>query len=201
MLSFPPTALKKHRTAVDVALQNVIPELENGLRGLLIGGSVGSGQAHEFSDVDLFVLAELEWFQRRRLMIDGVAVDIFVDSARRVENQINFHNVIHIRNYATGWILWDPSSLVSRYKRAAQTILALPALGISSNTAKDTLSVRDLSAACSPFAPTTTGEFVRGFACNSSARTFTSTVDATQVGGAPGPSWCISAGGPGDTAS
>jgi hypothetical protein len=47
---------------------------------------------------------------------------------------------------------------------------------------------------CPPPGSSTTGGYVRGYFCNSTSRSFTAAVDATNVGGAPGPSWCMTSG-------
>ena len=88
---------------------------------------MGTGEARADSDLDIFVALEGNWFQRRLYIIDGIAIDLFLDCAPHISEQLKptGENVI-IHNYATGWIAFDPRGLVRAWKQMARNTLAKP---------------------------------------------------------------------------
>lgn len=112
---------------LQIACEQLHSELGDSMVGLLIGGSLGRGQADPTSDIDLFVPINDGWFQRRRPHIEGREIDIFIDGKRRLHDHMApAGNAVIIRSYAGGTIIYDPERFVSDLKRRAQATLAGP---------------------------------------------------------------------------
>lgn len=121
MLALPAHIHPEHSAAVATLAASLAEEFGAAFLGMLIGGSVGQGTARVDSDIDIFILIDALWYQRRREDVGGVGLDIFINPPARV-----LYKLMHeessslIENYAQGWIAYDPSHQVLRISEAAR---------------------------------------------------------------------------------
>ena len=76
---------RRHRDALDTVLAALREEFGDGLAGLLLTGSLARGEGDEHSDLDLYVLVDRPWRQRRTRWVDGVEVELFLNPVARID--------------------------------------------------------------------------------------------------------------------
>ena len=102
-LDLPAHVAPPYANAIEATFRVLQSELGPSLRGILLAGSVATGTAAAGSDIDLFALAHVSWWQRRRLAVGDIEVDIFVDQVSRIEDELSFgRSAVPISAFATG---------------------------------------------------------------------------------------------------
>ncbi|HTD33289.1 MAG TPA: hypothetical protein VK665_06495 [Candidatus Elarobacter sp.] len=110
---------------VGIVLSELREEFGARLLGVVLTGSGATDSACASSDVDLFAIATTDWFQRRRITREGVAVDLFIEPTTRLDLQLRRGgNVAYIHALAHGIILADSGSVARRYVDLARSVHA-----------------------------------------------------------------------------
>lgn len=113
----------------DGALESVVTSLKDEfgdrLLGLLVSGSFAYGEPMATSDIDLHVVIDEPWRQRRNLVIDGVDVELFINPAPKLSSEI-MEAGSTTEMFARGTIVFDPRGVVSRLVSEAKNVSELP---------------------------------------------------------------------------
>ena len=111
------------------ALENVSARLKDEfgekLLGLLLGGSVAYGEPMATSDIDVYVVIDEPWRQRRNLVVDGVDVELFINPPHKLSNEIiEAGSTTEI--FARGRVLYDPRGAVAKLVDEARGVAEMP---------------------------------------------------------------------------
>jgi predicted nucleotidyltransferase len=127
VIDIPPGLAARFAKAIKTAASELAREFGKQLCGILVGGSVARGKTHEHSDVDLFVLTDLQRVQRRRQLKNGVLVDFFLSSRAEIDRQMTSSGShVIVRNYAEGFTVYDRSGVVRDLHLRAKQLLQQP---------------------------------------------------------------------------
>ncbi len=111
------------------ALQTVVERLKDEfgdtLLGLLLAGSYAYGEPMATSDIDLYVVIDEPWRQRRNLVVEGVDVELFINPPHKLTNEI-LEADSTMDMFARGRVIHDPRGVVARLVGEAQAIAELP---------------------------------------------------------------------------
>lgn|GEM_PF-6646276 len=123
----PPLISAVHRQALLTVANDLVNEFEDGLLSILIGGSVGRGDGNALSDLDIFILTNEPWVQRRLLFVDGIHVDIFINNLGEIRSYFDLaRTAVILENYASGWILWQRGSVCDSICEEATLLMSKP---------------------------------------------------------------------------
>jgi hypothetical protein len=113
---------------VDAIVSQVVDELRTEFANSLLAVVLAGSAAHPAtlrpsSDIDLFAIVAVDWFQRRRLLRGGVDVDLFVECPARLDVLISpVGNVAYLSALSDGRILADTNEIALRYVSIARQI-------------------------------------------------------------------------------
>ena len=108
----------RHERALTEIVDRLHAEFGDRLLGLLLGGSYAYGEVMATSDIDLYVLIDEPWRQRRNLVIDGVDVELFVNPPHKISAEITEGGAT-TDMFARGRILYDRGGTVAQLQREA----------------------------------------------------------------------------------
>jgi hypothetical protein len=124
-LMWPADILTVHKRAILESFRSLEEEFGRRLLGLLIAGSMARFETDEFSDIDLFVVFDGNWYQHRRFLMHGINVDLFINCRGRLHEAIDRGNEVLVDSYSQGWILYDPMNIVAALQARAGAIRAV----------------------------------------------------------------------------
>lgn len=112
---------------------------ENWFLGAVLTGSYATGNFHESSDVDLFIVADnsITWRERGNILVDGVMIEYFINPLRQVLAELDAafaeNSLATTQMFANCKILYDTdgtvAAIVERAKRELTTGEIKPATG------------------------------------------------------------------------
>ena len=111
--------------ALDTIVARMRDEFGDRLLGLLLGGSYAYGEPMATSDIDLYVVVDEPWRQRRNLRIDGVDVELFINPPHKLSNEI-VEAGSTTEMFARGRVLHDERGVVKRLVDEARGVAELP---------------------------------------------------------------------------
>lgn len=111
--------------ALETVTAQVKDEFGDHLLGLLLTGSYASGDVMATSDIDLHVVIDEPWRQRRNLLIDGVPVELQINPPHKLSNEI-IEASSTMDMFATGRILHDPKGAVAKLVGEAKAVAEMP---------------------------------------------------------------------------
>ena len=115
----------RHRAALDAAVAALHEEFGDDLAGLLLTGSLARGEGDVNSDLDLYVLVDRPWRQRRTRWIDGVEVELFLNPVARIGYAMTEDGDTHCAHmFVTGRAIYDRDGAVARLQETAADLLA-----------------------------------------------------------------------------
>jgi hypothetical protein len=106
------------------------------LLGLLLAGSLVRSTADDFSDVDLVVVFNGDWHQRRRVVLLGVDVDLMINCRDQLFDVITHErNDAYIESLAEGSILCDTRGCLAELQALASSARNAPRRASAANGA------------------------------------------------------------------
>jgi predicted nucleotidyltransferase len=114
-----------HDRALEVVVQQLKDEFEEKLLGLLVAGSYAYGEPMATSDIDMFVVVDEHWRQRRNLVVDGVEVELFINPPHRLSAEI-IKGESATDMFARGRVVHDPKGVVGRLVNEAKALHEQP---------------------------------------------------------------------------
>jgi hypothetical protein len=113
-------------SAIDGYAEALFGELGTLLTGILVAGSVAHGTADASSDVDLYVIIDAAWYQRRRPVVDGVTFDAFLGcQAMFIDAILHKRKDACVESFAHGWNIFDALGEVAELQRLAAKVLEI----------------------------------------------------------------------------
>ena len=79
---------KPYSEAVTTALDSLRTEFQENYLGALAGGSVAKGTQGPNSDIDVYILVNQTWRQRRTRLINGIEVELFINPVEQISNRL-----------------------------------------------------------------------------------------------------------------
>ncbi|MEX2394713.1 MAG: nucleotidyltransferase domain-containing protein [Actinomycetota bacterium] len=107
--------------ALSTAVEQLKDEFGEKLLGLLVAGSYAYGEPMATSDIDMFVVVDEHWRQRRNLVIDGVEVELFINPPHRLSAEI-MKGESATDMFARGRAIYDPRGAVGRLVAEAKAL-------------------------------------------------------------------------------
>jgi hypothetical protein len=101
-------------------------EFGKDLVGLLFAGSAAYGTPMPNSDVDLYVLIEPNWRQRRNRFIQGVEVEMFINPVAQIRREFDEGQWATVDMFSRGRVHYDPTGVVAQLAEDAKRIAAEP---------------------------------------------------------------------------
>jgi predicted nucleotidyltransferase len=117
---------ERHERALEVVSERLKQEFDHDLLGLLVAGSVAYGTPTERSDLDLFVLIRPAWRQRRKLVVEGIEVDLYINPVPQIRRKFGGEYNKTIDMFAKGRIVYDPQGLLAELVAEARQIKESP---------------------------------------------------------------------------
>jgi predicted nucleotidyltransferase len=111
--------------ALETITARLMDEFGDHLIGLLLTGSYAYGEPMATSDIDLYVVIDEPWRQRRNLSVDGVDVELFINPPHKLSSEIIEADAT-TDMFARGRVLFDPRGVVARLVGEATSVAELP---------------------------------------------------------------------------
>jgi sodium-dependent phosphate cotransporter len=111
--------------ALDTVVAQLKDEFGDHLLGLLLGGSYAYGEPMATSDLDLYVVIDEPWRQRRNLVVDGVDVELFVNPPHKLSAEI-VDGDSTMEMFARGRVVHDPRGAIANLVGEAKAVAELP---------------------------------------------------------------------------
>lgn len=118
--------MDRFERALSVASEQLKDEFGADLVGLLFAGSAAYGTPMPNSDVDLYVLIQPNWRQRRNRVIEGVEVEMFINPVSQIRRELDKENAATVNMFALGHVTHDPTGVVAQLVERAKRIAAKP---------------------------------------------------------------------------
>ncbi|HYZ93274.1 MAG TPA: nucleotidyltransferase domain-containing protein [Actinomycetota bacterium] len=115
----------RYEQALATVTQQLKDEFGDRLIGLLLSGSYAYGEPMATSDVDLYVVIDEPWRQRRNLVVDGVDVELFINPPEKLSSEI-VEAGSTMEMFARGRIIHDPRGTVATLVGEAKTVADMP---------------------------------------------------------------------------
>ncbi|MGH2760071.1 MAG: hypothetical protein ACRDKJ_10990, partial [Actinomycetota bacterium] len=116
---------ERYELALETVTRRLQDEFGDRLLGLLLAGSYAYGEPMATSDIDLYVVVDVAWRQRRNLVIDGVPVELFINPPHKLSNEI-IEAGSATDMFARGRVLYDPRGVVGRLQAEARSVAEQP---------------------------------------------------------------------------
>jgi hypothetical protein len=100
-------------------------EFGDKLLGIVLGGSLAYGQPMATSDIDLHVVIDESWRQRRNLVVDGVDVELFINPPHKLSAEI-VEAGSTMEMFARGRVVHDPRGVVTKLANEARAVAEMP---------------------------------------------------------------------------
>jgi sodium-dependent phosphate cotransporter len=114
---------------VQRVLDEVVTQLKDQfgdhLLGLLLTGSYAYGDPMATSDIDLHVVIDEPWRQRRNFVVDGIPVELQINPPHKLSNEI-IQAGSTMDMFAKGRIVLDPSGVVAGLVDEAKAVAEMP---------------------------------------------------------------------------
>lgn len=116
---------ERYERALQTVQQRLHEEFAARLLGLLLTGSYAYGEMMETSDIDLYVIVDEPWRQRRNLVVEGVDVELFINPQQKLTREIAEGDST-TEMFARGRILFDPRGIVAELVAEAKAVYGRP---------------------------------------------------------------------------
>jgi predicted nucleotidyltransferase len=100
-------------------------EFGDRLLGLLLAGSYAYGEPMATSDIDLYVVIDEPWRQRRNLVVGGMPVELFINPPQKLSNEI-VEAGSTTEMFARGRAVYDPRGVIARLQAEAVSVADQP---------------------------------------------------------------------------
>lgn len=115
----------RHERALEIVTERMREEFGERLLGLLLAGSYAYGEPMATSDIDLYVVIDEPWRQRRNLVVDGVDVELFINPPGKLSVEI-VEAGSTMDMFARGRALHDPRGVLASLIGEAKAVAELP---------------------------------------------------------------------------
>lgn len=115
----------RHEQALRIVSARLEEEFGDDLAGILLAGSVAYGHPMETSDLDLYVVTDKPWRQRRNLVVDGVDVELFINPRHKASSEI-LQAGSTTDMFARGRIIHDPRGVMAGLVEEARSVHETP---------------------------------------------------------------------------
>lgn len=116
---------ERYEGALDGVVERLKEEFGDRLLGLLLAGSYVYGEPMATSDLDLFVVVDEPWRQRRNLVVDGVDVELFINPPHKISGEI-MKGDSATDMFARGRVILDPHGIVAGLVAEAKAVEERP---------------------------------------------------------------------------
>jgi hypothetical protein len=119
---------ERYRHALQKVVDKLHEEFGPDLLGLLLAGSVAYGTSYTRSDLDIFVIIEPSWRQRRAIFVDSIEVDLFINPPQKIREYFadTDDSASTITMFARGRILYDPTGIMQTLAAEAKQLYEQP---------------------------------------------------------------------------
>ena len=114
-----------YEQALAVVTQRLRDEFGDRLLGVLLAGSYAYGEPMATSDLDLYVVVDEPWRQRRNLVVEGVPVELFINPPHKLSNEI-VEAGSTTDMFARGRSVYDPRGVVAGMQAEARSVAEQP---------------------------------------------------------------------------
>ena len=113
--------MERYERALERVVADLKQEFGDKLLGLLLAGSYAYGEMMATSDIDMFVVVDEPWRQKRTFVVDGVEVELFVNPEHKIAEEIaQAESTTDM--FARGRSIYDPKNVVADLQQQAQSI-------------------------------------------------------------------------------
>lgn len=120
-----PEAPGRYERALAIVVERLKDEFGERLLGLLVAGSYAYGEPMATSDIDLYVVVDEPWRQRRNFVVDGVDVELFINPPHKLSGEI-IQAGSTTDMFARGRTLHDPRGVVAELVAEAKAVEERP---------------------------------------------------------------------------
>jgi predicted nucleotidyltransferase len=115
----------RYEQALATVTQQLKEEFGDRLLGLMLAGSYAYGEPMATSDVDLYVVIDESWRQRRNRRVHGVDVELFINPPQKLSAEI-VEAGSTMDMFARGRALYDPRGVLATLIGEAKAVAELP---------------------------------------------------------------------------
>ena len=116
---------QRYEDALQTVTDRLKDEFGDKLLGIVLGGSLAYGEPMATSDIDLHVVIDEPWRQRRTLVVDGVDVELFINPPHKLSAEI-VEAGSTMEMFARGRVVHDPRGVVAKLAHEAAAVAEMP---------------------------------------------------------------------------
>lgn len=116
---------ERYERALAVVSERLKEEFGDRLLGLLLAGSYAYGQPMATSDLDVYVVVDEPWRQRRNLIVAGVDVELFINPPHKLSGEI-IEADSTTDMFARGRTVYDPRGVIAQLVAEARSVQEQP---------------------------------------------------------------------------